>query len=207
MGREGESRDLLDDARLLAWNIHAAAAPFPQQHLSPWCWVVDMPLCQCLHVWRSCAFTACPTFQTHLSPTHTLLTSSVNVLVCLKSNTCYTTSFTCSCVKCTRTHIHTRPRKQQRVNWRSLLNPWTFYFLVSSLFQPSSWKSGIFCYHDNRSWWRQWIRSSALCWGCGSCIGSGVEDCSWGVWLLKGIGVMLECCMCVFSVCMCVCGY
>lgn len=43
--------------------------------------------------------------------------------------------------------------------------------------------------------------------GCGSCIGSGVEDCSWGVWLLKGIGVMLECCMCVFSVCMCVCGY
>lgn len=142
-----------------------------------------------------------------ISLPHTHLTSSVNVLVCLKSNTCYTTSFTCSCVKCTRTHIHTRPRKQQRVNWRSLLNPWTFYFLVSSLFQPSSWKSGIFCYHDNRSWWRQWIRSSALCWGRGSCIGSGVEDCSWGVWLLKGIGVMLECCMCVFSVCMCVCGY
>lgn len=67
---------------------------------------------------------------------HTHLTSSVNVLVCLKSNTCYTTSFTCSCVKCTRTHIHTRPRKQQRVNWRScwILEHFIFWFpLCSSL--------------------------------------------------------------------------
>lgn len=43
--------ELFDGPGLLARNIQATAAPFPQQHLSAWRGAVDMRLCQCLHVW------------------------------------------------------------------------------------------------------------------------------------------------------------
>lgn len=159
----------LASACLLAWNIHAAAAPFPRQHLSPWRWAVDMPLCQCLHVCGAANSQRIWPLITHTQSIHLLpplMRWHVQNLIHAAPAPLYAA---CKPLwqQCWRSSCNVR--KQENVlAYRLLCCIFTYLILcfplcsLLTLFLLSSLKMGNFAFPWQPQRWKKWIRYSAL---------------------------------------------
>lgn len=150
---EGRQREALDCACLLAWNMCAAAAAFPQQHLSPLRWAVNMPLRQRLHgsggahphhVWPLGVHMQ----SAHLHDYNALLAPCKISRMQRRTPACH--------------HWHGSSASLCISPPSSLLAPFLCFLCL---------RWGILCFHDNCSGGggSGFDTLCCLCWGCGSC--------------------------------------